>query len=307
MFTVDGAGRTRVDPWRRRSVRRTISFLNDLAFKAVFGTEKNKRLLIALLNALLELDDDDRIVTITLLNPFNLATTVDDKQSCVDVKAVDGRGQNYLIEVQMQPRGAFTSRVVYYLARLFADQLEAGARYTALCRATAISLVDFNLFAEHNEVQSRFRLCDPQHDLILAETLDLRFVELRKADIWPVSRVRTRFEKWLHMLKFGTRYPDLGHLPPALADEEEIVMSLEQLRNVNADSIARERLEAREKWLRDHLSDLGDAREEGLVQGRAEGRADIVRAMLAKGMAVAIVAELTGLSVAEIDTLRRRG
>ncbi len=128
---------------------------------------------------------------------------------------------------------------------MYADQLKAGAKYSSLCRATAISLVDFNLFTEHHHVHSHFRLCDPHHGLVLTETLDLRFVELRKADIWPVSRVRTRFEK----------------------------------------------------WLRDRQSDLAEARD--------EGRADVARAMLAKGFDPAMISELTGLSMAEIDKLRR--
>lgn len=44
---------------------------------------------------------------------------------------------------------------------------------------------------------------------------------------------------------------------------------------------------------------------EGIEQGRAEGRAEIVLSMLAKGLDIATVSELTGLSVEEIRTLQK--
>ncbi|MFS6555233.1 hypothetical protein VPJ68_07055 [Parabacteroides distasonis] len=50
-------------------------------------------------------------------------------------------------------------------------------------------------------------------------------------------------------------------------------------------------------------------RAEGIEQGRAEGieqgRAQIVLSMLAKGLDIAAVSELTGLSVEEIRTLQK--
>ena len=42
---------------------------------------------------------------------------------------------------------------------------------------------------------------------------------------------------------------------------------------------------------------------EGRAEGRAEGLAEIARAMLAKGMAKDLIAELTGMSVDDINRL----
>ena len=42
---------------------------------------------------------------------------------------------------------------------------------------------------------------------------------------------------------------------------------------------------------------------EGRAEGLAEGRAEIVRAMLARGMAKDLIAELTGMSVDDINRL----
>jgi len=44
---------------------------------------------------------------------------------------------------------------------------------------------------------------------------------------------------------------------------------------------------------------------EGIEQGRAKERAAIVLSMLAKGLDIAAVSELTGLSIDEIRTLQK--
>ena len=48
-----------------------------------------------------------------------------------------------------------------------------------------------------------------------------------------------------------------------------------------------------------------EGRAEGIEQGRAKERAAIALSMLAKGLDIAAVSELTGLSVEEIRTLQK--
>ena len=45
--------------------------------------------------------------------------------------------------------------------------------------------------------------------------------------------------------------------------------------------------------------------EKGKEEGRAEERAEVARKMLSKGLAVADVAEMTGLSPAQVQELQR--
>ncbi len=60
--------------------------------------------------------------------------------------------------------------------------------------------------------------------------------------------------------------------------------------------------EMREKALLDQVSAMEGAREEG----RAEGKVEIVLHMLNRGMSVTEVADLTGLSKAEIEHLQQQ-
>ncbi len=50
---------------------RLINPLIDCVFKALLGNEKHKTLLIDFLNAILEKEENEPIVSVTILNPYN--------------------------------------------------------------------------------------------------------------------------------------------------------------------------------------------------------------------------------------------
>ncbi len=72
----------------------------DCVFKALLGAERNRRLLIHFLNAMLGSELSSPIQTVEILNPYNDREFLDDKLSIVDVKARDGDGRLYPIETQ---------------------------------------------------------------------------------------------------------------------------------------------------------------------------------------------------------------
>lgn len=48
---------------------------------------------------------------------------------------------------------------------------------------------------------------------------------------------------------------------------------------------------------------IDEAREEGLEQGRNEAHLQLIRKMVSRGMSPDLISEMTGLSIAEIETL----
>ncbi len=69
-----------------------VNLRNDVIFKTVFGYEKNEKLLISLLNAILNLTGNEKIVKLTFLNTFNIKEYLNDKLTSLDVKVEDGTG-----------------------------------------------------------------------------------------------------------------------------------------------------------------------------------------------------------------------
>ncbi len=85
---------------------------NDVVFKIVFSSPGNERLLVLLLNALLQLKGKNMIEELEILNPFNLPEFINDKFSIIDVRAKDCAGNRYCIEVQMRASQELLKRIV---------------------------------------------------------------------------------------------------------------------------------------------------------------------------------------------------
>ena len=77
-----------------------VDVKNDIAFRKIFGNENKKVILISFLNAVLHLEGDKRIKSITIENPFQLPILPNMKASIIDVKAKDFRGNTFIIEMQ---------------------------------------------------------------------------------------------------------------------------------------------------------------------------------------------------------------
>ncbi len=249
-----------------------LSLLNDIIFKIVFGSESSRPVLRALLNALLSLSGSERIVDLEMLNPHLDKSFVMDKGPILDVKARDGQGRLYNIEVQVAAEADYKDRAVYYLTRMFAGQLEQGDPYSRLARTIGISLCDFNLFPEPEPLHSTFRLYDQEHGRELTDILELHFIELAKFRRDKPLVQMTPFEKWLHVLKFGELYQAAeGPDPEALIEEEGVEMALDAMRKACASDEVREMIEMRMKAKRDEASRMERVLREGLEKGLEEG------------------------------------
>ena len=67
---------------------------NDIAFRKIFGNENRTETLISFLNAVLGFEGKDRIVSVTILNPYQLPALKGGKVSILDVRATDQKSSN---------------------------------------------------------------------------------------------------------------------------------------------------------------------------------------------------------------------
>ncbi len=88
-----------------------------IIFRSTFGREAHKPLLIELLNALLELSGDHRIIDLRYLSSEQHVPVEELKLSLVDVKCLDERGRHYVVEMQVLNVEGFEKRVVYNTSR----------------------------------------------------------------------------------------------------------------------------------------------------------------------------------------------
>ena len=185
----------------------------DFVFKRIFGTEQHKPLLIALLDALLELDEEHRIADIELLDAAQRPPVDGLKHSIVDVKCRDVRGTTYVVEMQVLNVEGFEKRVVYNVAKAFTNQLGRGTPYPALDDVIGVTICDFTLWpADEVPMLSRWRMQEQHAGTVGLGQLQFVFLELPKYQAGDHSL--SVVDRWAY---FFREAPNLTMVPEVLA------------------------------------------------------------------------------------------
>ena len=186
----------------------------DCVFKAIFGSEENKDVLIHLLNAVLTPPTHKRISKVTILNPFNERTFENGKTSVVDIKATDSSGQHFQIEVQLAIHPALRERMLFTWADIYHRQLLSGEKYHQLKPTVSIWFLDENLFPNVEAFLHRFGLMERTRFERLTDHLDLHVIEMNKWQTCLGADTNTDadMDLWLEFLNCS-RELDSDNLP----------------------------------------------------------------------------------------------
>lgn len=178
---------------------RFVDIRNDIAFRKIFGNENKKEILISFLNAVLKLDNQDRILAITMLNPFQFPRIKGLKVSVIDVKATDEKGNVFIVEMQLTDKNGLDKRIQYYGAKGYASQIESGDDYLKLKPMIFIGILDFEYFDNPNYI-SRHLIMDSETGERKFKDLEFNFIELPKFIKEP-EILDNLVDKWIFFIK----------------------------------------------------------------------------------------------------------
>ncbi len=258
----------------------------DFVFKRIFGTQPNKHLLIELLNALLELEGEQRIEDLTYLSPEQRVPVAELKLSIVDVKCRDHAGREYVVEMQILNVEAFEKRVVYNVSKAYVMQIHSGEHYLELSDVVGVTICDFELWPTPPQpggppvpMLSRWRMQEQNHGALALSQVQYVFLELPK--YIKGAGAETTVELWAHFFRVSE---GLEVIPPELA-EEPFRTALEQARTASftpAEWDAYDRAKVAEQDARGAVSlaeRQGEVRGEvrGFARGHEQGLADGLR------------------------------
>jgi predicted transposase/invertase (TIGR01784 family) len=245
----------------------------DIVFWMLFGAEQNRGLLISLLNAVLR--PAVPIESAQLLHAQPERMGVADKSIALDVRVRLANGEQVDVEMQSQRRPAQRERALYYWARMYAGQLRRGAPYTDLRRCAVVLITSFAELAGPY-FHSVFRVHEQHSAAPLTEHLELHLVELPKLRQGLDANDEPALAAWGRFLA-ATTDDDLE----TLAKEYPVLrQAKDALDELSADDVARIRAEQQELAELSYELHLTAARREGKVEGRTEGKADLLQRLL---------------------------
>ena len=285
----------------------------DFAFKRLFGVEENADLLKSLINAVLH--ENDPIVHIDLLNPYNEKQSLEAKSSILDIKARDEKGRRYNIEMQVGNQDQYDKRSLYYWAKLYSDTLSKGEPFSKLIKTIGIHILNFNFLKEETHYHNIYEITNRHSRNRRFDDLEFHLIELDKFDV-KQSKLKSLLERWITFLKSEGISSSKSDILNVLQSEPTIKKAIDTLERLNFTKDERAIYEGQLKRLRDQTEEIRTAWNQGLREGMEKGKVEGIREgiqegkranaakMLQKGYGISDIADITGLSEAEIEALR---
>jgi len=282
---------------------------NDVAFKKIFGSEKNKDILMHFLNDILEFTGDSQITHVEFLSTIQDADIASKKQSIVDVLCKDKVGVQYIIEMQVDPTMGFEKRAQYYAAKAYCRQTNRGkkedGKYSNLKEIIFIAIADCILFPEKKEYISRHIILDKnthEHDL---KDFFFTFIELPKFDKNKVEMLKNITEKWCYFFKYAkeTNKEDLEKIIGSDLVIQRAYEALDQFNWTELELIAYEQ-EIKRIW--DNRAVEEYKLEQAEAKGIEKGIEKVAISMIKQKLNDSLIKQATGLSQDDIAKLKNK-
>ena len=285
----------------------------DFAFKTVFGTPGNEDLLLMLLDSILP----EKHIQSVELGPQELqGDGYESKRVIYDIRCKTELGP-INIEMQFGERREFSHRMVYYASRAVSKCIQKGTDDYTLPEIYVIGIANFILpeVAPNDNIINKYALINKEDGKsLMNNTLNFVTVELPKF-LKGVDDLSNETDIMLYLIK------NMGQLksrPEKMKDKNlDKLFEVSMFANMETEAQSRYldemmweidqravRKYAREKAIAEGRAEgLAEGRAEGLAEGRVEEKTDIAKAMKEKGIELSVIADVTGLTLAQIESL----
>jgi len=276
---------------------------NDLAFKKIFGDDRHKSILISFLNSVLDFKGEQTIVNVTLANPYQVPKIPELKETILDIKATNQKGEEFIVEMQKKDLGNFAKRSLYYTSKAYVAQLPKGNNYLELKRVYFIGLLNFNIF-ENESYISRHLIINQETGTQDLEDFEFSFIELPKFNK-SLEELETILDKWIFFIKNAN---DLTMIPQSYQSIEPLKDAFNIATQTTWNKKELEVYEYMALKEFDEINAIETAQrkgiEKGKIEGKLEGKLEIAKNLL-DVLDIKTIALKTGLSIEEIKNLKK--
>ena len=272
----------------------------DFVFKKIFGTEKNKPILINFLNAVIK--PTTPIKDVEIKNNDIDKDFIEDKFSRLDVKATTSNKEHINIEIQAKNEYNMIQRTLYYWSKMYSEQIQNRDNYSKLERTVCINILNFK-YLKNDKYHNAYRLKEITSNEELTDLQEIHFIELPKFNeignkeyVENVEKMDA-LEKWLEFLV----EPESNTVRQLELSNEEIKLAKSELYRLSMDSNEREQYNMREKAIYDRISALENAE----AKGKIERELELIKESLNQVLEISLISKITGLSEEEILKIKK--
>jgi predicted transposase/invertase (TIGR01784 family) len=276
---------------------RFVDIKNDIAFRKIFGNENRKETLISFLNAVLDFKDDQHIIEVNILNPYQLPKLKGGKVTIIDIKATDQEGRTYIIEMQVGDLDGFAKRVLFYSSKSYSDQIKRADFYRKLRPVIFIGILDFEHTSNPNVI-SRSQIRDVETGEQTIKDMEFNFIELPKFNK-ELKDLITLTDKWIYFIKNAENL----EVVPDNINDEGLKSAYEE---ANIQTWTQEELDAYDyAFMReeDERSRLDKAEQKGKDEGENKKEIEAVLGFYENGVPIEIISKSLKISKERVEQI----
>ncbi|MEE0423637.1 MAG: Rpn family recombination-promoting nuclease/putative transposase, partial [Prevotella sp.] len=257
----------------------------DWAIKRLLRQKANFGVLEGFLTVFL----NEPIKIVDILESEGNQQQANDKFNRVDIKAKNSKGEIIIVEIQNTSELYYLERVHYGVAKAITEHINLGNTYKEVKKVYSISILYFDLGKGSDYIyvgQNNFVGLHTQDHLIISTKEKDTIVRKSPSEIFPtyiLVRVnefnkvaKSPLEEWVEYLKNGVISPDTQ--APGLQEARE------KLKYYSMSDAERYAYDEHINAIMIQNDVLGNARLEGMEEGRTKEKNDIARKMLANGL-----------------------
>ena len=255
----------------------------------MFGYTGNEEITKGLLNAILK----EKVTEVSLnCNTILERDLYDDKLGILDIRAKVNNQVDINIEMQLVDEKNIEKRIIFYLSKMYTQNLKNSHNYSELNKCISILFIDFELekLKEIPKYLTKWNIREETYSkIILTEVLELYIINLSKVEKYSENKL---LDTWV---KFISNSEDLN-MENA---DESIKKAKEVLDEISEDEHEQYLAHLREKY----IFEIQGIEEAGFDKGVKASKIEITKKLKAKNMKIDEIAEITGLTKEEIEKL----
>src|SRR5579871_1537908 len=219
---------------------------NDIAFRKIFGTEKNKDILIPFLNDMLVFKSKKPIQNVTFLKPNQDPDIAIRKTSIVDILCEDEDKNQYIVEMQVAKEKGFIKRAQYYASKTYSSQLNINEQYHDLREVVFLAITDFIMFPTKKKGKSDHVILDRETHENDLDGFSFTFLELPKFK-QNIDQLKTMTEKWAYFFNHAQEMTTEELMASGLLENHAIERAYDELNKFSWNEDELRRYEASKK------------------------------------------------------------
>jgi predicted transposase/invertase (TIGR01784 family) len=302
--------------------RQLITF--DWAIKTILRNKANFGILEGFLSELFGFD----IEILELLESESNQQTAVNKYTRTDLKAKDTNGKIYIIELQYNYQMDYLQRVLYNTSKAVVEQLDQGEKYEALHQVISVNILHFEFGQGTDYIYKGTTdfIGIHQHDQLRLNLEQKKtFQSEHIQDLFPIyyllqvkrfnDVLQDKLDEWMYFLKEGEIKPEFNAKGLQQASEALDVLNMNDIDRTSYDTYldslrqAESAVNSAEKkgfyYGVEVGTEIGEKKgiEIGKEQGELKAKLETARKLHARGMSMAEIADITGLTTAQLAAI----